>query len=84
MKLHLPAAALRAAGLHPPVVQVDSETGCSGWGQRVGLEGEGLSQPSPCAPLPREPGSPWSPLVRLYSLGCIFCVFLKQGGRGGG
>lgn len=50
MKLHLPAAALRAAVLHPPVVQVGSgNSGCSGWGQRAGLE---VSQPSPRAPLP--------------------------------
>lgn len=56
MKLHLPAAALRAVVLHPPVVQVGSgNSGCSGWGQRAGLE---VSQPSPRAPLPREPGSP--------------------------
>lgn len=88
MKLHLPVAALRAAGLHPPVVQVGSGSILFPVGAEGGPGGRGAVSAISVCPPPQGAWeslavSPWSPLLRLYSLGYIFCVFLKQGGREG-
>ena len=85
MKLHLPADALRAAGLHPPIGRWEQDAPGRGRG-RAWREGGCLSHlrvPPPQGAWESLAGSPWSPLLRLYSLGYIFCVFLKQGGREG-